>query len=114
MFDTKKKSMNNVIACVAPKSKSVAYIMRLKNRISCVVGISIFWFKTYWKRVLDLMEIKKHQPPNSSCKPKHSTLRKKVIISTIRYQATESLPQAGNDQTTNIGQYACKAKWDGL
>ena len=38
----------------------------------------------------------------------------KVIISTIQRQATESLPQEGNDQTTNIRQYACKAKWDGL
>ena len=37
-----------------------------------------------------------------------------VILSTIRRQATKSLPQAGNDQTTNIRQYACKAKWDGL
>ena len=37
-----------------------------------------------------------------------------VILSTIRRQATESLPQAGNDQTTNIRQYACKVKWDGL
>ena len=37
-----------------------------------------------------------------------------VILSTIRLQATKSLPQAGNDQTTNIRQYACKAKWDGL
>ena len=37
-----------------------------------------------------------------------------VILSTIRRQATESLPQAGNYQTTNIQQYACKAKWDGL
>ena len=37
-----------------------------------------------------------------------------VILSTIQRQATESLPQAGNDQTTNIRQYACKAKWDGL
>ena len=36
------------------------------------------------------------------------------ILSTIQRQATESLPQAGNDQTTNIRQYACKAKWDGL
>ena len=37
-----------------------------------------------------------------------------VILSTIRRQSTDSLPQAGNDQTTNIQQYACKAKWDGL
>ena len=37
-----------------------------------------------------------------------------VILSTIRRQVTERLPQAGNDLTTNIRQYACKAKWDGL
>ena len=37
-----------------------------------------------------------------------------VTISMIRRQVTESLPQAGNDQTTNIRQYACKAKRDGL
>ena len=37
-----------------------------------------------------------------------------VILSTIRLQATESLPQAGNDQTKNIQKYACNAKWDGL
>ena len=38
----------------------------------------------------------------------------KVILSTIQRQATESLPQAGNDQTTNIRQYAYKVKWDGI
>ena len=37
-----------------------------------------------------------------------------VILSTMRRQATESLPQEGNDQTTNIRQYACKLKWYGL
>ena len=37
-----------------------------------------------------------------------------VKLSTIRRQATESLSQAGNDQTTSIRQYTCKAKWDGL
>ena len=37
-----------------------------------------------------------------------------AMLSTIRRQVTDSLPQAGNDQTTNIRQYACKAKWDGL
>ena len=60
MFDThKNESMNNVIACVATKNKMMAYIMSLNNRISCVVGISIFGFKTYWKRVFTLMEIQK-------------------------------------------------------
>ena len=57
MFGTQKnKSMNNVIAYVAPKNKTMAHSMRLNNRISCVVVISIFRFKTYWKRVFALME----------------------------------------------------------
>ena len=58
MFDTQKnESMNNVIAYVAPKNKTMVHSMSLNNRISCVVGISIFGFKTYWKRVFALMEI---------------------------------------------------------
>ena len=39
----------------------MAHDMSLNNRISCVVGIFIFEFKTYWKQVLDLMEIKTTQ-----------------------------------------------------
>ena len=31
--------------------------MSLNNMISCVVGFSIFGFKTYWKQVFDLMQI---------------------------------------------------------
>ena len=58
MFDTQKnESMNNVIAYVAPKNKTMAHSMSLNNRISCVVGISIFRFKKYWKQVFALMEI---------------------------------------------------------
>ena len=37
-----------------------------------------------------------------------------VILSTILCQVTESLPQAGNDETTNLLERACKAKWDVL
>ena len=60
MFDKQKnESMNNVIAYIAPENKMMAHSMSLKNRISWVVGISIFWFKTYWKQVFDLMEIQK-------------------------------------------------------
>ena len=56
MFDKhKNESMNNVIAYVAPKNKTMTHSMSLNNRISCVVGISIFRFKTYWKRVFVLM-----------------------------------------------------------
>ena len=58
MFDThKNESMNNVIAYVAPKNKTMAHSMSLNNRISWVVGISIFGLNTYWKRVFALMEI---------------------------------------------------------
>ena len=58
MFDTPKNElMNNVIAYVAPKNKMIAHRMSLNNKISCVVGISIFVFKKYWKRVFALMEI---------------------------------------------------------
>ena len=37
-----------------------------------------------------------------------------VILPTTRCKATESLPEAGNDETTNLQEHACKAKWDGL
>ena len=62
MFDTQKhESMNNVIAYVAPKFKTMAHSMSLNNRISCVMGISIFGFKIYRKQVFDLMEIQTTQ-----------------------------------------------------
>ena len=58
MFDTEKnESINNVIAYVAPKNKTMAHIMRLNNRISCVVVISILGFNAYWKQVFNLVEI---------------------------------------------------------
>ena len=50
--------MNNAIAYVASKDKTMARSMILDNRISCVVGISIFRFKKYWQRIFNLMEIK--------------------------------------------------------
>ena len=50
--------MNNVIAYVAPKDKTMVHSTSLNNSISCVVGISILGFKTYCKRVFALMEIK--------------------------------------------------------
>ena len=53
--------MDNVISYVAPINKTVAHSMSLNNRISWVVGISIFGFKTHWKKVFDLMDIKKTQ-----------------------------------------------------
>ena len=47
MFDTQaNEKMNNVIANLAPKNKTVVHIMSLNNRISCVVVMSIFGFKT--------------------------------------------------------------------
>ena len=56
-FDTQNnKSMNNVIAYILPK-KMMAHIMIHKNRIYCVVGISILWFKKYWHTVFNIMEL---------------------------------------------------------
>ena len=46
-----------MIAYVALKNKTMAQSMSLNNRISCVVGISIFVFKTYWKQVFAFMDI---------------------------------------------------------
>ena len=40
-------------------NKTMAHIMSLNIRILCVVGISIFGFKTYWKEVFALMETQK-------------------------------------------------------
>ena len=37
-----------------------------------------------------------------------------VILSTIQCKATESLPQAGNYETTNLQEHDCKAKWYGI
>ena len=39
--------MNNVIAYVVTKKNAMAHIMSLNNRISFVVGISIFGFNAY-------------------------------------------------------------------
>ena len=61
IFDKKNESMNNVIAYVAPKNKAMAHNMSLNSRILCVVGISIFGFKIYWKQVFNLMEIQTNQ-----------------------------------------------------
>ena len=59
MFDTQKyEPMNNSIAYVAPKNKTISYSTSLNNRISCVVRISIFRFKKYYHRVFDFIEIK--------------------------------------------------------
>ena len=58
MFDTQKnESTNNVIAYVAPKNKTMLHSIILNNMISCVAGISIFGFKTYWKQVFNLRVI---------------------------------------------------------
>ena len=51
--------MNNVIAYVDPKNKTMAHSVSLNKIISCVVVISIFGFKTYWRQVFALMEIQK-------------------------------------------------------
>ena len=94
--------MNNVIASFAPKNKTMAHIMILNNRILCVVGISIFGFKKYWQRVFNLMEIKRTPTFKQFFQDKTLNSGKKVILSTMECEKTESLPQEGNDKTTNL------------
>ena len=58
MFYTQKnESMNNEIAYVAPQNTTMTYSMSLNNRISCVVGISIFGFNKYWQTVFILTDL---------------------------------------------------------
>ena len=51
--------MNNLIAYAVQQNNTMTHSMSLNNRISCVVGIFIFGFKTYWQRVFNLVELKK-------------------------------------------------------
>ena len=57
MFNKKNELMNNAIAYVVPKDKTMAHIMSLNNRILFVVGIHIFGFKKYRKRVFNLIDL---------------------------------------------------------
>ena len=58
MFATQNKEyMNNEIAYLAPRNKTIYHSMSLNNRISCVVGISMLNFDKYWKRVFYLMDL---------------------------------------------------------
>ena len=41
------ESANNTIKYIAPTNKTMSHITSLNNRISCVVGISIFRFNKY-------------------------------------------------------------------
>ena len=89
--------MNNVIAYVAPKNKTMTYRMSLNNKISCVVGISIFGFKTYWEKVFNLMEIKTTLTFKNLLESETLNADKtQFILSTIRCKTTQILPQAGN------------------
>ena len=93
----------------------MAHIISLHNRISCVVGISIFGFNTYWKWVFNLMDIKNNTNLKTVLVIQNTQRQEKqVTLSIIQFQKTEILPQAGNDKTTNLKERNCKAKWDGL
>ena len=54
----KNESTNNAITYIVPKNKTMVHRIRLNNRILRVVVIYIFGYKTYCKRVFNLMEIK--------------------------------------------------------
>ena len=88
----------------------MAHSMNLKNRIFCVVGISIFRFKKYWQTVFNLMELNM----SPTFKPKQSTPKKNKSYYQLYDVKNEILPQAVNDETANIREHTCKVKWDGL
>ena len=75
--------MNNAIACVAPKNKTIAHIMSRNNRISYVVGISIFGFNTYCKRVFNLIELNMIPTFKQFLQAEIDNAEKKITLSTI-------------------------------
>ena len=58
MFETQKKKLtDNETTYVAPKNKTMAHSMSLKNRVSCVVVISIFGLNKYRQKVFNLIDL---------------------------------------------------------
>ena len=56
MFNTQNNElMNSTTAYVAAENKTMENSMSLNIKISCVVGIYVFRFEKYWKKVFDLM-----------------------------------------------------------
>ena len=109
-----KKTINNAIACIARKNKKMVHSMIRKNRIYYVVGISIFGFNKYWQTVFNLIEL--------NMSPNFKQLLQTRLVSAEKIKSylqqydvkNESLPQTVNDETENIREHTCKAKWDGL
>ena len=94
--------MNNVIAYVAPKNKTMAHSMSLNNRISYVVGSPSSDSRHIGNKNIFDGDINNSNLQTVLASRNTQRREEQVILSTIRCQATESLPQAGNDQTTNI------------
>ena len=58
MFDTQKKNQRIMQSHMLRQKKDNGAYHELKNRISSVVGIPIFGFNKYWKRLFNFIEIK--------------------------------------------------------
>ena len=76
--------MNNEIAFVAQKNKIMAHSMILNNRISCVVGISIFGFKKYWMIFFSLIELNTSPTLKQFLQDKKYNADKKIILSMMQ------------------------------
>ena len=106
--------MNNVIAYVAAKNKTMAHSMRQK-RISCVVGISIFGLKAYWNQVFDLMEIQTTQTFENFLQAetlnanKNNAYYQRYDINQLRAFHRQAMMKQ-----KKLREHACKAKWYGL
>ena len=93
--------MNNGITYVAQKNKTMAHRTSLNNMIYCVVEIFIFGFKTYWKSFQFYGDTNNTNLQTFLASLNTQHREKQVILVTIRCKMTESLSQAGNDETTN-------------
>ena len=57
VLHTKKRINEQCDSIRCAKNNTMVHSMSPNYRISCVVGMSIFGFKTYWKQVFNLLEI---------------------------------------------------------
>ena len=90
----------------------MAHSMSLKWDLFCVRNIH------FWVQDILEMSVKFDGDRNNTNLQTVLTSRntqhrgKKFIISTIKCKKTESLPQAGNNNTTNLREHSCKGELD--
>ena len=82
--------------------------------ISCVVGILSLGSRHSGKSFQFYGDTNNPNPQTFRASRNTQRREKQVILFKIRCKMTESLSKAGNDETKNLIEHACKTKWDGL